>query len=96
MNMQEFYERYNLNKYNFASIAGVGTRSLTKFAEEKPLRDSTKARIEKAMRVIEKHDLVRPKYDYGKGIHSMIYKNEFNSEVRKYETFVKELIEMES
>lgn len=96
MTMKEFYDKYNLNKYIFGSIAGVGTRSLIKFAEGQTIRRSTKERIEKAMRVAEKYNLVRPEYDYGKGLYmGMWYKNEFHSKVRKYEEQFKELIERE-
>lgn len=60
MNMKEFYKKYNLNKYEFASIAGVGHRSLIKYAEGEQLRAGTVARIEKAVSVIEKYNMVRP------------------------------------
>lgn len=96
MNMEEFYAKYNLNKYNFASIAGVGTSSLIKFANGESLRESTKTRIETAMRIAENYNLVRPRYDYGKALFSgMWYKNEFHSKVRGYEKLFKELIEKE-
>lgn len=86
MNMKEFYEKYNLNKYEFASIAGVGTKSLVKFANGDPVRVSTRRRIEKAMRIAEEYNLVRPKFDYGLGMgffgHS--YKSDFHKDVDRY------------
>lgn len=84
MNMKEFYEKYNLNKYNFAEMAHVGTRTLIKYSEQKPIRGSARLKIEKAIRVVEENDLVRPRYDYGKGIGSMFYKTEFYIENEAY------------
>ena len=97
MTMQEFYDKYNLNKYNFASIAGVGTRSLIKYAAGETIRESTKLKIENAMYVAEKYELVRPRYDYGKALHyGWSYKNEFNRKEREYVETFKRLIEEES
>ena len=100
MTMSEFYAEYNLNKYDFASIAGVGKNTLVKFAEGKNIREDSKARIEKAMRVAVKYNLVRPKFDYVKGsfggFATMRYKDEFHSKVYEYEEHFKELIKAES
>ena len=97
MTMKDFYTTYNLNKYNFAEIAGVGTKSLIKFAEGKLIREATKERIEIAMRVAEKYDLKRPVYDYGKAFtHGMWYKNDFNRSVFEYNKRFKDLIKNES
>lgn len=97
MSMKEFYETYNLNKYNFASIAGVGTRSLIKFAEGQPVRQETKERIEKAMRVAEKYNLVRPRYDYGEAMFDgMWYRRKFTRETIEYEDKFKRLIAEEA
>ena len=62
MEMKEFYKAYHLNKYNFAEIAGVGTKTLIKFAEGKEIREDSKRRIELAMQVAEKLHLVKPVY----------------------------------
>lgn len=95
MTMTEFYTRYNLNKYNFAEISGVGTRSLIKFAEGASIREDTKKRIETAMRVAEKYDLVRPQFD-----HTRRYDHWYNTkhfgEVLKYNERFRELIKKES
>lgn len=96
MTMNEFYNTYNLNKYNFAELAGVGTKSLIKFAEGKPIRESTKERIDKAMRVVEKYDLKRPKYDYEKAFcQGFWYKNDFHRSVFEYENRFRTLFKNE-
>lgn len=96
MTMQEFYDKYNLNKYNFASIAGVGTKSLIKYANGEKIREATRLRIEKAMRIAEKYRLERPRYDYGKALFlGMSYKNEFHRKDREYEDTFKLLIKEE-
>lgn len=61
MDMKEFYEKYNLSNECFASMAGVGKNSLKKYQQGLQLKEESKARIEKAMRVVEKHNYVRPK-----------------------------------
>lgn len=97
MTMKDFYTTYNLNRYYFSEIAGVGAKSLTKFAEGKPIREATKERIEIAMRVAEKYDLKRPVYDYGEAFtQGRWYKNDFNRSVFEYEKRFKELIKRES
>ena len=53
MEIKEFYKKYNLNKYTFAQLAGVGTESLIKFEEGEQIRQSTIERIEQAMLIIE-------------------------------------------
>lgn len=96
-NMKEFYNKYNLNNETFASIAGVGVRTLKKYIEGKTIRGDSKMRIEKAIRVAEKYNLVRPRFDYGKGIkEGMWYKSEFHREVRNYEEKFKAAIGEES
>lgn len=95
MNLQEFYTAYNLNKYEFASIAGVGVRTLIKYSQGKSIRESSKFRIEKAMRVCEKYGLIRPKFNYGLSFGSMWYKDEFQKELREYAENFKTLIERE-
>lgn len=96
MNMKEFYDKYNLNKYYFAEIAGVGTRSLIKFDNGESIRKDTKLRIETAIRVAEKYNLVRPEFNYGESIHwGFMYKNEFYKKVHEYEWRFKELIKKE-
>lgn len=93
MTMKEFYETYNLNKYNFAAIAGVGTRSLIKYAEGKSIREDTKERIELAMRVAEKYGLKRPEYE--PGFHDVWFNSRFNQSVWEYEDRFKALIKAE-
>lgn len=97
MTMNEFYEKHKTNKYDFASVAGVGHRSLVKYAEGQPIREATKARIEKAMRIAEKYDLVRPEYDYSQALFwGNSYKHEFYRKVHEYEERFKRLLEEES
>ena len=96
MNMKEFYERYNLNKYDFASMAGVGTRSLIKYEKGEKIRESTRERIEKAVRVAEKYDLKRPRYDYSKGFDRFGgYRHEHRENVHEYIERFKSLLETE-
>ena len=97
MDMKEFYEKYNLNKCEFASIAGVGIKSLVKFANGEPVRVSTRKRIEKAMRIAEKYNMVRPKFDYGLafGFFGHSYKSGFHEDVDRYIRQFKWLIEEE-
>lgn len=97
MNMVEFYEKFNLNKYEFASMAGVGHRSLVKFANGESIRKDTKCRIEKAIRVVEKYNLKRPKFDYGLalGFFGHSYKSGFHNDVRRYEERFKTLLKEE-
>ena len=94
MGMKEFYQTYHLNKYNFAEIAGVGTRTLIKFAEGKEIREDSKRRIELAMQVAEKHRLVKPVYT-GRGGDVYMY-NVFRKEQREYFINFKRLIQEEA
>lgn len=94
MNMKDFYKKYNLNKYEFASIAGVGHRSLIKYAEGETLRSSTLERIEKAISVVEKYNLVRPErigcyFDHN-------YNSYHFQQVQDYIKKVKQLIQDEA
>lgn len=94
MNMTEFYAKYNLNKYDFAEIAGVGTKSLIKYANGGIFRrKDTKEKIEKAIRVIQKHDLVRPKWD-GPYFDTWACMRH-NKEVREYMETCKSFIDRE-
>ena len=96
MNMQEFYDKHNLNKYEFASIAGVGKNTLVKFANDKLIREDSKARIEKAIAVAEKYNLVRPEFDYSRGFSCDLRdKHEHHERVRKFTEHFKHLIETE-
>lgn len=97
MTINEFYKKYKTNKTYFAPIAGVGVSTLNKYAKGETIRADAKERIEKAMRVAEKYDLVRPEFDYAKsiGFFGMTYKNEFHKCVREYEAQFKKLIKEE-
>ena len=97
MTMEEFYNKYKTNRSYFAPIAGVGVRSLTKFENGETIRESTKTRIEKAMRVAEKYNLVRPEYNHAEalGMFGHWYNTKFQSAVREYEAQFKKLIEEE-
>lgn len=95
--MQEFYTKFNLNKYDFAYIAGVGTETLVKYRNGQEIRKDSKERIEKAMRIAEKYNLVRPKFDHVKDFRSfgLDYKYRFHKQLREYEDRFKHLIETE-
>ena len=92
MEIKEFYKKYNLNKYTFAQLSGVGTESLIKFEEGEQIRQSTIERIEQAMLIIEMGDYVRPRYDNYRGRHSVSYKDEFQRKVHIYMQSVKKII----
>lgn len=97
MNMKEFYEKYKLNKYEFAEIAGVGAKTLVKYANGETIRKDSKERIEKAIRVAEKYNLVRPEYDHGRAFGwGYWYNHEFHESVREYKNNFKQLIAEES
>lgn len=97
MDIKEFYEKYRLSKDTFAPIAGVGKNSLIKFEEGKQLRADTRARIELAMKVAEKHNLVRPQYDHAKAFNcaGSSYSISFYYECLKYQELFKGLIRRE-
>lgn len=91
MKMIDFYRKYNLNKYYFSEIAGVGTRSLIKYDEGKHIRDNTRNRIELAIQVAEKYNLVRPHINFRPGdVHGA---NVFRKSQREYFDKFKYLIE---
>mgnify|MGYP003306762723 CR=1 FL=1 len=98
MTINEFYEKYKTNKSYFAPIAGVGISTLNKYAKGEKIRADAKERIEKAMRVAEKYNLVRPEYNSAEGLgyFGMMYKREFHNSVREYKARFKKLIEEES
>lgn len=89
MTMKEFYKEYNLNKYDFASIAGVGVKSLIKFEQGEPIR--------KSMHVADIYDLVRPRFDYTRNFDwdAHQYRYEHLHEKQDYEKHFKELIALE-
>lgn len=92
MEIKDFYKKYNLNKYTFAQIAGVGSESLTKFEEGTQIRQGTMERIEQAMLIIEMGDYVRPRYDSYRGRLNVLYRNEFQSKVHIYMESVKKIV----
>jgi predicted transcriptional regulator len=82
MNMNEFFEKYKLSYNHFAEIAHVGVRSLRKYAAGEVIKEDTKLRIEKAMRVVEKHNLVRPTLNCRAGDVQGYIK--FDKDIREY------------
>ena len=67
--MEAFYDKYNLNIYNFAEIAGVSRVTLVKYAEGKDIRQDAKNRIELAIRIATERNLVYPRIEeYGRGL----------------------------
>lgn len=63
MLITEFYEKYKLSAQSFSEVAHVGTRTLRKYERGEWIRAETRKRIELAMYVAIKHDLVRPVCD---------------------------------
>ena len=92
MKIEDFYKKYNLNKYTFAQLAGVGTESLIKFEKGEQIRQGTIERIKQAMLIIEMGDYVRPRYDSYRGRHDASYKDEFERKVHIYMQSVKKII----
>ena len=60
--MEQFYKQYNLSNSEFGEFIGVGAKTLTKYWNGIPIRQSSKERIEKAIRIVKEHNLVRPKF----------------------------------
>ena len=58
--MRKFYERYNLNAYEFSKMTHVTVRALMMYGSCKPLDKDVVRQIRKAIRVVEKCNLVRP------------------------------------
>lgn len=97
MDMNEFYEKYNLSKSEFSIIMGSSVRTLEKFANGEKIRESSRRRIEIAMRVIEENNLVRPKYDgprWGYYV-STWHSSRYCAVLCEYRRTVRELIEKE-
>lgn len=95
MNMQEFYSLYNLNKYEFGKLINVGSKTLKKYADGITIRESSRYRIERGIALVVKHDLVRPKYNYGKalgGLGSFTYQMDFRRAVREYEERFRKIV----
>ena len=91
MEIKDFYKKYNLNKYTFAQIAGVGAESLIKL-EGKQIRQGTMERIDQAMLIIKMGEYIRPRYDSYKGRHNVLYRAEFQSKVHIYMESVKKIV----
>ena len=92
MEIKDFYKKYNLNKYTFAQIAGVGAESLIKLEEGKQIRQGTMERIDQAMLIIKMGEYIRPRYDSYKGRHNVLYRAEFQSKVHIYIESVKKIV----
>ena len=60
--MNEFYKDFNLSKSEFGEFIGVGAKTLTKYERGEQIRQSSKERIEKAIRIVKEHNLVRPRF----------------------------------
>ena len=64
MNVQDFFKRYNISRERFATVSGVSKLSINKYAsEDSTLRNSTRRKIEQAINIIEKHNLVYPEME---------------------------------
>ena len=98
MDMKEFYDKYNLNKGEFSEMAHVGEKSLIKYAKGEPLREKTTARINLAIRVVEKYDCVKPEFDYSKnlGILANTYRWNHMKAVREYKKNFENLLQKEA
>ena len=69
INMEEFYEKYNLNKYEFSEMAHVGTRTLLKYMRGEVIREESKQRIELAINTVKKYNLVRPSFNHSQALN---------------------------
>lgn len=94
MNMQNFYDKYNLNKYFFGEMAHVGSRTLLKYAQGKSIREDSRERIELAIHIVEEHNLIYPRATPGKSFDPWYntyhfrrvqeYKNKFQKLLEQY------------
>ena len=86
MTMKDFYAKYNLNKTYFSEMAHVGVSTLIKYEKGVTIRPDAKDRIETAIRIIIKHDLIRPKFDRGEamGFFGYEYKYNYRKQVKSY------------
>lgn len=98
MNMQKFYDTYNLCKERFASVCGVSKQSILKYEKDDiSLRNDTKHKIEKTIRVIEKYKLKHPQIDHNFSSFMCGFSYQYNiRRHEKYKTKVRTLCEEES
>lgn len=89
MNMREFYEKYNLNKYYFAEMAHVGSKTLLKYERGEKIQEKSRMRIEKAMYVVVKNEYVRPKHQGG---FDPVYNSHFLRVTQEYIKHFDELL----
>lgn len=82
MDIQWFYKKYNVGKGLLALLAGTTIISINKYEKDDlSLRNKTEDKIKKAIRVIEKYNLVHPEYRHN--FSHWRYINEINDENRK-------------
>ena len=99
--LQIHLREYNLAREHFASLIGVGVKSLYKYEKnDESLRNKTKRKIENGLRVLEKHALIAPKWDGHVNLTKDFFmydlvRIEHQKEVKKYDAKFKELFEKE-
>ena len=97
INMEEFYEKYNLNKYEFSEMAHVGTRTLLKYMRGEVIREESKQKIELAINTVNKYNLVRPSFNHSQAFNwGVLYRNEWTTILRKYKENFEELLRKEA
>ena len=62
MRIRNFLREYRLSYERFAIMAHTSSRSLRKYDTDQPIQNSTKDRIDFALRVLEKYNYICPKY----------------------------------
>lgn len=73
MNFLEFCEKYNLRETIFADLAGVSVPTLHKYIDSVPISERSMKKIEKAIRITKKYNLVHPAYWRGGDPYSFEY-----------------------
>jgi hypothetical protein len=96
MELKEFYKKYNLNHTYFGEMAHVGARTLRKYELGEKIREDSKARIEKAIFVVEKYDCVRPSCQSG-FCYDWVYRSSYHmKQMQEYHKRFEYLLKAES
>lgn len=82
MNINEFLEKYQIAKQRFAELTHVGLKTFNKYIEGKPIRESSREKIERGIRITIENNLKCPRCNNNANIWTnMVYQDN----VRKYE-----------
>ena len=91
MNMEQFYDVYQISKFKFATLIGVSWKSVEKYANGEKILNKTKNKIENAIQIFEDNNLVRPVYTGRRWDWHIAEKHD--KKVREYEFLVRSLLE---